>query len=149
MLRIWAVASWVVFTCSSKLILVILICKKPTHCFSYFSFFSFVGNSLSWVKRTFWFFLSLKLLQQPLRLNVLFDVFPVPSSILNKSTVGSSWTISFTRSIKFSKYVGALRITSFRFASWQRKHSSQSVDIFEFNTLTLPVPTPDEEKKIG
>ena len=56
----------------------------------------------------------------------LFDVSvcmnPVPSSILDKSkTVGSSWINLFTWSIRFSKYVVALCIISFRFVSWQKK----------------------------
>ena len=50
----WVVTYWVIFTCSSQHILVILIGMKQTQCFSFFIFCLFVGNSWCWAERTFW-----------------------------------------------------------------------------------------------
>ena len=60
---VWVVTSCMVFTCKSQLNLVILVVAKQTHCFSYFSFFWFVGNGLCRVRRTFWTLLLYSLYQ--------------------------------------------------------------------------------------
>ena len=140
MLHIWVDTSWVISTCSSQLILVMLFTTKQTDCFYYFSFFfSFVGNNLCQVMRNFWTLL-LHFNNQSFIMTIIEVIvanFVIKCIIWYRSFYDSrtlinpgwikNWGVELNKPFYWVNQIFKVfrcSITSFWFVFWQRKQSS-------------------------